>query len=513
VALSVSGTLVAGLFVVDTAGAASSGSGGGRVIKTTAEAIHNLTPVTNIDDCNPNSLANIYDQLVRRMQTGKLVPGLATSWKAPNPSTFTMTLAPNVKFQDGTPFNSTAVAAGIKRDQTLPNSALKSVTSVISSIDTPNPTTVTLHLSSPVAGTMPSIFDGAAGEIPSPTAVAKYGTNYGVTTAVGAGPYQVTSFSANNTLSVTKFPGYWNKTAQKFGGITFVDMAQTTTTLDAPQVANGALTISGVKDANIAQVKGLSGVKYVASPTEQYAEIIFNSTQAPWNKLAVRQAVEYAINRQALVTALTTGLDKPAYQPLGPNAPGHTNSLDSLYSYNPSKAKKLLAQAGYKNGLPVQLGEIAYGYYERMSEAVQQMLNAVGFKVTLVPFAPTAVQTTLYTQKKFTAAITAFAPPNPGTYSVLYTSFDSQGAYNLAGTAPKGIDSGLAKAAATTNAKTQATQFKAVSKIIMKTALVAPIYFNDGITVYNPNMKNVVYGHTTCTQSNFLEKPYVSYGK
>ena len=222
-----SATTVVGAGPTTATGAAPANADTSYVLKSTAEAVHNLDPVHDIDVCNVNSLADIYDMLVRTTQTGKLVPGVAASWTSPDPSTFTMKLQPNVKFQDGTAYDAQAVATAIKRDQTDPTSTLKSATADIASVDTPDATTVTLHLSKPVAGNMPGIFAGLAGLIPSPAEVQKEGASYGATTAVGAGPYKVSNFVSNSSLSLTKWQGYWDPKSQQFAGVNFIDMGAT----------------------------------------------------------------------------------------------------------------------------------------------------------------------------------------------------------------------------------------------------------------------------------------------
>jgi ABC-type transport system substrate-binding protein len=512
-------TTVAGGGTATTAAGTPSGTSGSGsvpanadtsyVLKSTAEAVHNLDPVHDIDVCNVNSLANIYDMLVRTTQTGKLVPGVAASWSASDPSTFTMKLQPNVKFQDGTPYDSQAVATAIKRDQTDPTSTLKAATAPIASVDTPDATTVTLHLSQPVAGNMPGIFAGLAGLIPSPTEVAKEGASYGATNAVGAGPYKVSNFVANNSLSLTKWQGYWDPNSQLFGGINFIDMGATTDTLRPAEIQQGTLDASAIKDSELNLVQGKAGVSYKASPSEQYAEIFVNFGVAPFNNLLVRQALEYAVNRQALVTALTGGLDKVAWQPIPPQDAGYDASLDNQYPYNPAKAKALLAQAGFPNGLKISVGEIAFDYYQRLSEAVQQMLNSAGFQVTLVPFAATAVTQTLYQQKKFNIAVTAFLASTPGPGPILSTAFAQTGAYNISGTATPGIDSLLGQAAATTDPAAQAKDYQQASKIVVDQALNIPLYYNSGVAIYNPKIQNIVAGQTTCAQANFLKTPLV----
>ncbi len=502
-----SATTVVGAGPTTATGAAPANADTSYVLKSTAEAVHNLDPVHDIDVCNVNSLADIYDMLVRTTQTGKLVPGVAASWTSPDPSTFTMKLQPNVKFQDGTAYNAQAVATAIKRDQTDPTSTLKSATADIASVDTPDATTVTLHLSKPVAGNMPGIFAGLAGLIPSPAEVQKEGASYGATTAVGAGPYKVSNFVSNSSLSLTKWQGYWDPKSQQFAGVNFIDMGATTDTLRPAEIQQGTLDVSAIKDSEVNLVQGKAGVSYKASPSEQYAEIFVNFGVAPFNNVLVRQALEYAVNRQALVTALTGGLDKVAWQPIPPQDPGYDPALDNLYPYNPAKAKALLAQAGFPNGLKISVGEIAFDYYQRLSEAVQQMLNAAGFQVTLVPFAATAVTQTLYQQKKFDIAVTAFLASTPGPGPILSTPFAQDGAYNISNTATPGFDELLAQAAATTDQAAQAKLYQQASKIAVDQALNIPLYYNSGVAIYSPKIQNVVAGQTTCAQANFLKTP------
>src|SRR5262249_43040110 len=157
----------------------------------------------------------------------------------------------------------------------------------------------------------------------------------------------------------------------------------------------------------------------------------------------------------------------------------------------------------------ISVGEIAFDYYERLAEAVQQMLNAAGFQVTLVPFAATAVNQILYQQKKFDIAVTAFAASTPGPGPMLSTMFAANGAYNISGTVTPGVDAGLATAAATTDPAAQAKAYQQVSKIVVDNALNTPLYYNDGVSIYGSKVQNVAAGQTTCAQANFLKTPLV----
>ena len=135
------------------------------------------------------------------------------------------------------------------------------------------------------------------------------------------------------------------------------------------------------------------------------------------------------------------------------------------------------------------------------------MLNAAGFQVTLVPFAATSVNQTLYQQKKFNIAVTAFLASTPGPGPILSTPFAENGAYNISGTATPGFDDLLAQAAATTDPAAQAKLYQQASKIVVDNALNIPLYYNSGVAIYSPKVQNVAAGQTTCAQANFLKTP------
>ena len=219
--------LATGALVVAGCGSSSSGGGGGGAaggggnvagtLRATAEPIHVLDPVTDIDPCNTGPMSGIYDVLIRQKEDGSLSPGLATSWSLVNPTTFEFKLRQGVTFQDGTPFNAQAVADHIKRGQTDPRSTLVGSLSVIKSVKVVDDHTLDLTLSTPRGGIIASTFAGYAGMIPSPKAVEAAGSNYGVRSAVGAGPYKVGSFTPDQSVDLSAWSGYWDKSNVHLG--------------------------------------------------------------------------------------------------------------------------------------------------------------------------------------------------------------------------------------------------------------------------------------------------------
>ncbi len=506
-----------GALVVTGCGASKSGSSNqgnqsntsgsydsSAVLRATAEPVHVLDPVTDIDPCNTGPLSGIYDVLIRANPDGSLSPGLATSWSLLNPTTFEFKLRRNVKFQDGTPFNAQAVADSIKRGQTDPRSTLTGSLSVIKSVKVVDDHTVDLNLSAPRGGIVASTFSGYAGMIPSPAAVKAAGNDYGVHGAVGAGPYKVDSFTPDQTVNLASWSGYWEAKVRKLGGVQFslAGTGQGEQTVPS-QIQSGALDVAAVKDSQLESVKKMSGVNYKASLSPQYAELFVNYGVAPFNDLKVRQALEYAIDRPTLTKALTGGSGTVAYQPLNKNSAGYDASLDGLYPFDPTKAKKLLSEAGFADGLHIKVGEITHSYYQQMAEALQSMLKQSNIFIDLQPIEGAQINNALYVQKSASSAVTAYAG-NDDSGQTLELKFSKDGNNNPSHVATPGLDEALAAGAAETDPAKRAAAYQKAEKIVMENALSIPLFFNQGVSLYGPKVQGITTGETTCHDGGYL---------
>ncbi len=464
-----------------------------------------MDPVTGAVTCEVEMLRWIYDTLIRLTPDGKLVPGLAESWKRDGKS-FVLNLRKDVKFQDGTKFNAAAVKAHLERAKTHPKSVLATSLKAVSSIETPDQYTVKLILSEGRAGVLPILFTDRAGMVPSPAAVAKAGATYGATSAVGAGPYKYDKHIPAVDFHVSTWKGYWDTEHRHLAGI---DHLGTATELQVQRIQSGDVDYAGLREIQLPETiagKSQSPKKldFRVSPTDQFAEIYLNWNVAPFNNVLVRQALMYSLDRKTLASVLTADSAIAAFSPLTKVSWAHdAKAVDSLYKYDPVKAKALLAQAGFPNGITVDVGMIQNTYYVALAEAVQAMVKASGFTFNLKSVTPSDINNRLYTLKNLPVAITAYrGSPDPGL--TLEAKFSAKGSANAAGTAVPGVDTLLIKSAGAVDMNLRAKWLKEAELIVMQGAYSIPIYHNAGLIAFNPKLVGVVKGYTTCQLGDFV---------
>jgi peptide/nickel transport system substrate-binding protein len=294
-----------------------------------------------------------HDTLLRLDEKGNLAPYLATDWKidAPN-KIITLTLRKGVKFHDGTDFNAQAVKwsfetrkAGLAQTAVAPNSAFSSM----KSIEALDDYTVRLNLDYfdntflPVLWYIPS-------EISSPTDYQKLGKDKAKLTLVGTGPFKLVEYNTDIGLTFERNTNYWQPGKPYLDRYVYKVIANSTTQellfrkgeIDTPPL-----------DADIQQrLKDTGQFKFVPSDTvATFWELVPDSANAdsPWANKKVREAAEYAIDKEAIAAKLGGPTAVPQYQwgPIGTYA--YIPDLPAR-KYDPAKAKALLAEAGYPNG-------------------------------------------------------------------------------------------------------------------------------------------------------------------
>ncbi|WP_100489032.1 ABC transporter substrate-binding protein [Sporolactobacillus pectinivorans] len=380
----------------------SSASAGKTLIFGRGADTTSLDPATVTDGESFRVTQNIFDTLVSydySKQSTNVIPSLATSWKITNGGTvYTFNLRTGVKFQDGTPFNAQAVVynfdrwmngkasgkfayfpsmfGGYKGDSAL----------VIQSVTAPNANTVVFTLKRPSAPFLKNLAMSPFA-ISSPTAIKKYGNNYGSTAAVGTGAYTFKSWKRNDTITLVKNKNYWKKGLPKISTLIFKVIPDNSARLNA--LKNGEIDLmDGVNPSDVAGLKGNNQLQVYYRPPMNIAYMGFNVTMKPFNNVKVRQALNMAVDKSGIIKAFYNGQAQAAVNPMPPSLLGYDKSIKP-YPYDLTQAKKLLAQAGYPHGFSTTLYTMSNprDYIpepENVAQSIQSTFGKIGVKVKIV---------------------------------------------------------------------------------------------------------------------------------
>ncbi len=320
------------------------------------------------------------ETLLQVDESGAILPWLATSVK--NDATTNTTLIKlreGVKFHDGTPFNAEAVKWNMEGQMAIKKAELRSVVS----IDVIDEYTVRLNLSKFDNG-LDFALTGYVGCMVSPTYFNNHGGEEGVKNyPVGTGPFKFVSFQRDVSLKYTKWDGYWQAGKPYLDGVEFVYIADPMVRLASFKAGEGDI-ILGVeaKDAKSLEEAGKYGFNKCLGALFGLAGDGSHDT-SPFANIKVRQAIEYAIDRDPIINTIGLGYWESTDQPCGKNTWGY-NTSPSPYSYNVDKAKALLVEAGYAYGLGVKLTvRNTPASSVDMYTAILDQLNEAGFNLTL----------------------------------------------------------------------------------------------------------------------------------
>jgi peptide/nickel transport system substrate-binding protein len=323
---------------------------------------------------------NIYEGLTSIDKDLKVVPGLAESWTvSPDGKTYTFKLRPGVKFHDGSALEAEDIVSTIKRVQSKDiASPLASRLSAIESANAVDPQTVELKLKEPSAPLLASLATIAV--VPSSVETNKDALQK---QPVGTGPFKFQEWQPNGFILLAKNEAYWQQGLPKLSGLKFNIVPESATRQVG--LTNGQYALLPNIDAATAlQLKGKPGVRLGETLDLAYTLIGMNVSKPPFDNPKVREAVNYAVNRQEIVDAALFGAGVPG----GPLSPALKSwALDvkeyPCYTPDPAKAQALLKESGIALPISVTMNVLPRQDIKDVAQVVQEQLNKVGFKVEL----------------------------------------------------------------------------------------------------------------------------------
>jgi len=317
----------------------------------------------------------------------RIMPQLAETIDiAPDGKSITLKMFAGIKFQDGTDLTAEAVKFNLEKCLAN-NCASSAILKKVTSYEILDPLTLKINLSNYDATFLLTLAQTAIGQIASPTALQK-ATNaqdMGKDHIIGTGPYKFDSWQTDQFIKMTKWDGYRVK------GRPFVD------TIEIRNSSDTTVSIMSFKAGEVNLVENIDPAQFVSLKAEGYKvsipplgfvfSIIPDSanSDSPFANKKVREALEYAIDKEKMCEGIGKGTQFPAYQcavspPLGEDAWYMPDIQPRKYA--PVKAKELLAEAGYPNGFTYPLVSDVR-IRQDMVVAVQTYLKAVGINTTL----------------------------------------------------------------------------------------------------------------------------------
>ena len=309
----------------------------------------------------------------------QIVPILAESWSNPDHSTWVFKLKKGIKFHDGSDFTSADVVHSLTRIQRDPDSKQASSIAHVIAIEAVDPLTVRLRTKSPDAALL---FRLAQRFITNKAAYDRLGAAADKL-ALGTGPYKLKDWVRGQWFVVEKYPGYTHSDHKPtVDEIVFRNIAESEVAITS--LLNKEVdVISNVPPESAGRVTGSARIE--SARTINIMFLGMHSSVPQFSNKLVRQAVNYAIDRNALAKSVLRGYAYPMDAPVGPDQYGYSREIRPKYNHDTVKAKKLLAQAGYPNGFEVDflvpLGQ--YNKVKDVAEAIGGMLNEVGIRAKL----------------------------------------------------------------------------------------------------------------------------------
>jgi ABC-type transport system substrate-binding protein len=310
----------------------------------------NLDPGNPLDyPCSYDGLYAIYSRLYTFDADMHLQPDLATSYETSQDGlSWTFKLKQGVKFHDGTPFDATAVKVNLERladpQPTTPRPNGGTWRQYLQTVTVADPYTVTITTKKPVGALLNYLAHGSGGMI-SPTALKQYGDNIGLH-PVGSGPYQVKEFVPSQSLTLQRYEGY-HATKPRIQTLIMKAVLEPAARVAALQTGE-ADVIYDVPPLDAQRLASNGNISVIQRHSLRGYYIGLDLLRPQFQDKAVRQALNYAVDKASIIKALFFGFATKMDSPFAPDLFTYTSVMS--YDYNPTKARDLLTSAGWSPG-------------------------------------------------------------------------------------------------------------------------------------------------------------------
>ncbi|HHV79392.1 MAG TPA: glutathione ABC transporter substrate-binding protein [Firmicutes bacterium] len=479
------------LFAGTLGGCSPATTKGPELVVATGTDASTFDPHFTTDSATEVLNKNLYNNLVKFTADMQIVPDLATKWDlAQDGVTWTFELRRGVKFHDGTAFNAQAVKACFERllDKNT-GSPRRSVLEMIKEIQPVDEYKVKIVTAYPCGSFLQQLAHPVAAII-SPAAIKKYGKDL-ARNPVGTGPFKLAEWVSGEKIVMDRNPDYFEGAPQ----------VQRVVFRIVPEDATRAMLIeSGQVDValrlpvtELQRLRTNKDLNLIETPTLMTMYVALNNQRGALRDVRVRQAINYAVDKDVLLKDILGGLGTVADAPISSATWGYAKI--GAYPCDRAKAKDLLAGAGYGNGVELELWTPVGRYLmdRQVAENLQAQLAEVGIKVKIRQW---EFQSLMAEVKKgqFDMVLLGWSPStgdaDQGLFPVFHSTQWPPGSNRAHYKNPQ-VDSLLEKAKQEVNPETRKSMYAQAEKLIMDEAAWLFLYYPKQVVVTRANVKGI----------------------
>lgn len=339
--------------------------------------VTSLDPLLARNALSVTANQHIFDYLVFLSDQGEIIPGLAESWDFVSDTSIKFNIRKDVKFHNGDEL--TAEDVKYSFDRIIDSKKVAWAVDLLSHVEIVDKYTVIINLTEPFSGALAQFTRPGANIVPKKIVEADpigFATN-----PVGTGPFKFVEWRQGDHIKLEANEDYWGKkTEMKYLTIRIIpEDSQRLIALE-----NGEIDIAyDMAPSNVSKIAENSELLLLTAPSARTVYIATNLIlDNPIAEKKVRQAMQYAINKEVIVNSVAYGMGQIAHTIIPPTAFGYTENI--ITKYDPEKAKALLAEAGYPNGFKTKLHTFSDQLYTEIAQVIQSQFLEIGIDLEIM---------------------------------------------------------------------------------------------------------------------------------
>lgn len=449
--------------------------------------------------------------ITRDPETGEYIPYLAESWDVSEDGlTLTFTLKEGIMFHDGTPLTAQDYAWTFNRalDPATASPSTGPLLAGVTNVEATDDRTLVFHLEQPNFAILNSL-SLSGYTMPYPQAYFEAnGADHFARNPVSVGPFIFKEWVVGEYIRVERnpdfnwgpayAPGPWN-----FGAVEFRFILDQATDLAALEA--GEIMVTGVPQTELARFMDSEQFTIYNSMDQiLFPALTFNLARPPFDDIRIRQAINYAVNREGIIAVFLQGNGEPAYGPLPPSIPGYWPGVEEIgYRYDPDKARALFEEAGWTMGdsgflekdgetLSFTLLALPYDFVIPAMEILKEQFREIGIDMTIEQSDPSI----LYEKAAlgdYDVMTNGYSYPEADVLYLFFHSSNMGGGLNYGQLADPALDAMLEATRTTMDPAARQEVVNQVQQYIVEQAYWVPIYNAYGNTVLSNNVRDAFW--------------------